>query len=292
MTDKQNAETRVSAGERLKQLREEKALSIADVASRLYLQTSTIEALEQDDRSNLPNETYVRGYLQNYAKILNAPADAILALYNADLTGEPEVISEAEPEIEPVRENKPASVLFYLLCLGIFISILLLFIWWRTPSIVEPAAPPVQTTDNGLQESNELPPQLPEPITIVEHPDTPFYRAPVAEEVVGAEEVTEDTSPLYDRDVDGENLITTGNGPDSIRVVLEDDSWIEVFDVNNEKVFYDLGRAGQTLVLNGTAPFSVLVGRPERMTIEFNGVIFDPTPHASRVGIARFVLGE
>ena len=89
-----------------------------------------------------------------------------------------------------------------------------------------------------------------------------------------------------------ENTITTGIGPDSVRIVLTEECWIEIFDAHNEKIFYDLAHPGQILELNGTAPFSVLMGNGAAGTVEFNNLPFDTTPHRSRIGMARFVLGE
>ena len=261
MPDKQHSETVISVGERLKRLREEKNLSIEDAARRLYLQTQVIEALEQNDYNNLPNATYVRGYLQNYAKLLGAPVESILALYDNEHTAEPvEIIPEIKPDTESTRVRKPAVAFLYLV---VFVVVLLLFIWWRNHSVLEPIIS-ADTANNGLHGSDEAPSGLPYPITIVKHPETPFYRAPIEEEMTQTEDVMEVTSSDFD-----ENIISSGSGPDTIRMVLTSDCWIEVFDLNNEKVYYDLARVGQTLVLNGTAPFSVLLGFSSGVTIDF-----------------------
>ena len=74
--------------------------------------------------------------------------------------------------------------------------------------------------------------------------------------------------------------------------MLTEDCWIEIFGADNEKVFYDLARPGMVLVLNGTAPFKVLLGNSAAATVEFNNLPFDTTPYRSRIGMARFVLGE
>ena len=65
MSDKQKTETRTSVGVNLRNPAEQKNLTIAEVANRLYLQPHVIEALEQDDHESLPSGTYVYGYLQN-----------------------------------------------------------------------------------------------------------------------------------------------------------------------------------------------------------------------------------
>ena len=293
MSDKQNTEARTSVGAHLKRLREEKNLTIAEVSARLYLQPHVIEALEQDDHESLPTGTYVYGYLQNYAKLLDTPPDLVVAMYKEDLDvlAQPEPVREVAPEPNPEQSNKWPYTLLYLI---IFVAILLPLTWWWSQHTL------------GLSY----------PITIVEHPDTPYYSAPnteqAGEEVVApqitGEQTTESqaratqTQGIQTATADKEfetaasayeqNTITTGIGPDSIKIVVTDDCWIELFDANNEKVFYDLARQGQTMVLQGTAPFSVLLGNSASATVEFNNIPFDTTPHRSRIGMARFVLGE
>ena len=288
MSDNRNNEIQASAGAYLKRLREEKNLSIEDVSARLYLTPHIIEALEQDDHERLPIETYVYGYLQNYAKLLDTPADQVVAMYKADTTEQPEQVPERQPGPKTGQSKKWPFTVIYLVA---FAALLLPFTWWRSQYTQE------AVISAGADSSNAATSALDYPITIVEHPDTPFYRAPNTEQAAPAPQPgLRETGP--DREFDspadtyGGNTITTGIGPDSIRLVITDDCWIEIFDAGNEKVFYDLARNDQVLVLNGTAPFSVLLGNAEAVTVEFNTVPFDTTPHMSRIGMARFVLGE
>ena len=289
MSDKQKTETRTSVGVNLRNLREQKNLTIAEVANRLYLQPHVIEALEQDDHESLPSGTYVYGYLQNYAKLLDTPVDRVVAMYKEDFefSEQTESVPEVQPELKPGQTNKWSYTILYLV---IFISILAPITWWWSQYGLE------RTPHTGLDY----------PITIVEHPDPTSYRALNTEQVEqerAVEQATESQTPetqSADTDKDSEaaastydeNTITTGIGPDSVRIVLTEECWIEIFDAHNEKIFYDLAPPGQTLELNGTAPFSVLMGNGAAGTVEFNNLPFDTTPHRSRIGMARFVLGE
>ncbi len=292
MSDNQNNEIRSSAGTFLKRLREEKNLSIEDVSTRLYLQPHIIEALEQDDHESLPTGTYVYGYLQNYAKLLDTPADQVVAMYKDDITEQPEQVPQRQPKPKTGQSIKWPYTILYLV---VFAALLLPFTWWRSQYTQEAT---ISAGAGGNRSGgNAATSGLSYPITIVEHPDTPFYRAPNTERAASAQQPGfQATNP--DREFDNPadpydgNMITTGIGPDSIRIVLTDDCWIEIFDANNDKVFYDLARSDQILVLNGTAPFSVLLGNGEAAAVEFNAMPIDTTPYMSRIGMARFVLGE
>src|SRR4029079_10288808 len=59
--------------------RERQGLGPADIAQRLHMSVSQVEALEADDYSRLPRGPFLRGFVRNYAKALALPADDLLA---------------------------------------------------------------------------------------------------------------------------------------------------------------------------------------------------------------------
>ncbi|HET9469555.1 MAG TPA: helix-turn-helix transcriptional regulator, partial [Usitatibacter sp.] len=60
--------------------RERQGLARTDVAHRLHMSPSQVEALEHGDYAHLPKGTFLRGFVRNYAKVLNVPADPLLGL--------------------------------------------------------------------------------------------------------------------------------------------------------------------------------------------------------------------
>lgn len=320
MSERQNTEEQTTIGAYLKRLRNEKNISIAEVAARMYLNQNVIETLEQDDHDNLPGPLYVYGYLQHYAKILDVPADRLVAIYKKDM-GEPrEQAAETQKQVTDTptqaetKPKQPKNWTYAIIYLVLFMLVLASLALWRSRYAQEQ----VENTGN-----------LDYPVTIVEHPDTPSHPAPSVEieepeqAPVSAEtpepettleyETAQDPEPALEPAAESlatqarspetlttepettpayrETTITSGTGPDTVTLVLTVDCWIEIFDAENKKVFYDLARAGQTLVLSGRAPFSVLLGNADAATVEFNNTPFDITPHVTGIGIARFVLG-
>ncbi len=73
-------QTLLSVGMQLQEAREAKNLTVEQVASKMYLATHTIQDMENDDYENIA-ETYAKGYLRNYANLLNLNADALVAQY-------------------------------------------------------------------------------------------------------------------------------------------------------------------------------------------------------------------
>ncbi|MDO9063656.1 MAG: helix-turn-helix transcriptional regulator, partial [Sulfuricella sp.] len=74
------AEVRQRAGKVLAEAREKLGLSVVEVARQLRLSPRQIEALEADDHASLPGKTFLRGFLRNYAKLLQLDPDPLLAL--------------------------------------------------------------------------------------------------------------------------------------------------------------------------------------------------------------------
>ena len=115
-------------GELLKKAREEKGLSLHEVALFLKINSRVLLALEEDDQSQLPARTFLRGFIQSYAKFLKLDAQAVLQLFaeetgaaaattpkpsptaNAAPAGSLEVV-ETAPSVEskPKEETKPAE---------------------------------------------------------------------------------------------------------------------------------------------------------------------------------------
>ena len=64
--------------------RERQGLARADVAQRLHMSVSQIEALEAGDYDRLPRGTFLRGFTRNYARALGLDAEALVGLLSQD----------------------------------------------------------------------------------------------------------------------------------------------------------------------------------------------------------------
>ncbi len=70
-----------SLGEILKAAREKRNITVEQIARDTRISRRYIEALEQEDFSAFPGETYLTGFLRNYADYLGLPRDELVALY-------------------------------------------------------------------------------------------------------------------------------------------------------------------------------------------------------------------
>lgn len=67
-----------SLGEKLRFVREEAGLSIAELAGETKIQEKYLRRLENEELDNLPSPVYIRGFLQKWAQVCNSEADDLL----------------------------------------------------------------------------------------------------------------------------------------------------------------------------------------------------------------------
>ncbi len=70
-----------SIGEYLRRCREERGMTIDDVARDTRISKPSLELLESERFAELPAEVFVRGFLRAYARALGIPVSDVLASY-------------------------------------------------------------------------------------------------------------------------------------------------------------------------------------------------------------------
>ena len=73
------AQPMVSAGIVLSNARVKRGLSLQDVADRLKLSRKQLEAIENDEYEKLPGTPFARGFVRNYAKLLDLDSAPLMA---------------------------------------------------------------------------------------------------------------------------------------------------------------------------------------------------------------------
>ena len=126
--EKACADSSQAVGECLQQVRQQKNLSVHNIAQRLNLERKVIEALEQNIPQDLPPIIFVQGYVRCYAKLLQLDADTLVLRYldqqkNAD-----------SPELQFNQIEKKSSsrdAWFRFMTIGIIITLIVLVVMWR-----------------------------------------------------------------------------------------------------------------------------------------------------------------
>lgn len=156
MTDETTISTEVIGfaplGEVFANARNAKNLALKDVSNNLRLSIKQIEALESDDFAHLPPAMITRGFIRNYARLLELDADPLLSSYRARV---PEVLPTAlsvQTSMNQVMPgNSHSSLLKYFVIVGL-IGLSLAAGFYYTNHIQKPVSvvneSPTQALDN------------------------------------------------------------------------------------------------------------------------------------------------
>jgi cytoskeletal protein RodZ len=96
-------------GPLLKERREQKGLSLADVSNSLKLRNSMVAAIESADWKILPHAVYVKGYLREYARYLGIYEEIVSLLQEVKEEPIEESKTVEAPEPAPVKILRPRT---------------------------------------------------------------------------------------------------------------------------------------------------------------------------------------
>lgn len=258
-----------SAGKVLRTAREEKNLDIDDICSYLRLSRRQVQALESDDYAALPEATITRGFIRNYARMLELDAEPLLEAYRSHSSSDqPRPISIQSENIRiPGNDQRPwliyifASVLIVLL-----VTAWVIYVDYMPKPSSEVKYVPSET-EVEAQDVTPLPLTQPLPADAAgEGSATPADNSGGVETPAGAEaapvSIAEPTaSPAAVSSVAGETVITLKSS---------DRSWVSITDKNNRNIFDKILVAGVEESVQGEPPFQVVIGNAPITTLTYN----------------------
>lgn len=154
LTQPSSAVTALSAGQTLRQAREQQQLSVAQVAQQLNLSKSLIEDLEQDRVDAKLSSTFVRGYLRSYAKLLKLPIQQVLEAYSSNAKGLHQIPSLTRSFSKRTATEATENRFMWVTYFVIFVFIVLLVVgFWQSrfgSSSASTALPMAQTDESML----------------------------------------------------------------------------------------------------------------------------------------------
>lgn len=81
-----------------------------------------------------------------------------------------------------------------------------------------------------------------------------------------------------------------GEGPDQLRIEVDGQSWLEIFDARGRQLAYTLYSGDEPVVLNGWAPFDVMLGNSHDVTLRFGDLEIDHSAFVRSDSTARFLV--
>lgn len=309
------AANRVNPGATLRQARESNGWSLAEVALKLNLTSTSLANLEAGAFDKLPGHTFARGYIRAYAKLLGIDQTALVQEFD-QFTG---TDSQGSNVHGLGRIEEPTRVSHTILRI---VSLLLLiavigggFVWWQdqasqrskdlTSNAMEhvevesadgttqihpldepedqavaegqatPEAP--ATAEQPVPEAGTAP--APAPVT----PAAPVAQAPAAPAPAPATTAASTMSPPTTP------ALIAGDG--RVQITFIADCWTQVTDGNGKVLFSGLKRKGDTLDQGGKPPLTLRLGFARGAQVAYNGQPVDVAPFTSGE-TARLKLGQ
>ncbi len=138
-----------TVGQILRETREAKFYTLEDVAKATKIRYELLEALENDNYNKLPPQTFVQGFIKNYAKFLRLDPEKLLAVFRREFSEKkhkPYIMDAfAKPTPNPGFRITPGKVLWVVIFLIVMIFFGYLWMQYRqfvgapTLTIISPA---------------------------------------------------------------------------------------------------------------------------------------------------------
>jgi len=297
-----NAAAAKPLGRMLAEERERQGLSRLDIAQRLHMSAYQVEAIESGDYQRLPQGTFLRGFVRNYAKILGIAPEAVLPLLAESAPGAKRpgiVVPTQNIRFDPIGDRlanpyvKAGLLAFVAIAVGFTAMYWWLFIRPTPPGAARPAASQpspgkpsagAPTGSAAVVASSPLaqapaaaidPPKPAEPAKPAAKTETkaPAPPPPAAEPAKAQPEKT---------------VVAEGNGG-TLKFRFHGDSWVEIRDRGGKVILSKLNVAGSEAEVSGQPPFNVVVGNAPEVELFYNNQEFDLEPH-TKVAVARFTV--
>lgn len=312
-------------GNVLKAAREAQGLSIHEVCSQLRLGIKQIQAIEQDDFEKLPQPSIVRGFIRNYARLLNIDVQPILEAYQRIVPNKAplplSVRSNASQSVidKPARDFRPQRLLTFLIFLILTGIAAYFYINHIKPQALKDASLALDVEEISETTGQEIPITAPAASTT---PTAPVAAAPATENVDAAsansqavESAVPQTAPNLSVDSTVPPVSSTGSDntivstptpatnlatesttlkaadPQKANLVFKvtEDSWVRIEDMQGKKVFSEVLPAGSERQVSTEKPVNITVGHAGGTQLTIDNQPYDLT-QATRGRVARIQL--
>ena len=306
-------------GQQLMLAREKAGMTIDEAARELNLSEETVEAIEDSDLHRLPPVAFVQGYIRSYAKLLGLSADKILDEFEQEVPHQRE--TELHPRSPLPEQASSQTPVIKLISTLIMLSAVVVLLYAAYSYYIEKSE---RIEKAGLAENEDvmaqLPPEAPlieqqariteDDVLVVEPQTVPGVAAEAEAEadaepalslqqemaaLAAGEAATEAASdtPVSETGIEEIQPVATIQpitGGDVLALSAEQESWAEIVDANDIRLFYGMIKPGQALSLTGQTPFDVFLGNAPAVSMSLNATNIDMTKYIRSNNIAHFKI--
>jgi cytoskeleton protein RodZ len=286
-------------------------LSQEDVAKNLNFRLSLVKDIENERFDKSLPDTFNRGYLRNFAKLVHVSVDDVLASYEMLGVAEKQgaEMQSFSQSTKKQAENNRLMWVSYLI-IAVIIGSTLFWFFQDAPTAAVKTSPEVaaEIADTAVNATLESVSELADPVTTSESPavnsvnttDTMNTINPgisqgslgdnISDNIVADEQaaLAATTADIESRNESIEQLSPVVNKT-PVTFYFNGDCWVNIYDATGEHIAWGVKKADYVMNIEGVAPFTVTLGKPELVTITYDGDDIDMSQF-NRGNIAKFTL--
>jgi len=256
--DDENVELNLhNTGQLLRRAREQKGLSLEDIAKKTRIPQRHLASIESGDFDALPGRTYAIGFAKSYARTVGLSDASIGSQLRTEMDEQGHGAYQAESSgYAPANPSSIPPRYLAWTAGGIGILLLAGYLVWRTLILNPAEIPPL--TESETAAPIETAPADSNPQSVEDNPAAP---------------------------AGGGTVVLTATEP----------VWLKIYDAEGERLFEDEMDAGETFTVPADADNpQILTGRPDALTVTIDGQVVPPLGTGERtikdVGISAQAL--
>lgn len=285
-------------------------LSQEDVAKSLNFRLSLVKDIENETFDKSLPDTFNRGYLRNFAKLVHVSVDDVLASYEMLGVAEKQgaEMQSFSQSTKKQAENNRLMWVSYLI-IAVIIGSTLFWFFQDAPTAAVKTSPEVVTEITDTDENATLEPvasELADEVTASESAavnsvnttdKTNTINQDISQDSLGdiGDNIVADEQVALAATTDIEAINESIEQPSTVvnktpvTFYFNGDCWVNIYDATGEHIAWGVKKADYVMNIEGVAPFTVTLGKPELVTITYDGDDIDMSQF-NRGNIAKFTL--
>ena len=260
-TEAGSAEKTQSIGQVLQAARLAQVMSVQDIARQLRLTEKQVTAIEEDDHSKFPSQTFLRGFIRNYAKLVRQNTEEFSQLLQQTFPlASTQAISYPVDGTPFTPDHKQSRGNIIIVLVAVLVSLLLIYEVYRSGGDENQADTSIEnrtTADTTIEfetEVEQMPNddqnQLP---SMISSNGSKFNS-------LSEEDKTEQQDGLDRKQQikvvpEVEDKPVKKEGERALRFIFNEDSWVEVKDAKGKRVLSQIGPGNTEKTVYGRATF-------------------------------------
>ncbi len=288
-------------GEVLRHAREVRGLKVDDIAQTLKLGYRQVEALEAGNWNGLPGQTFIRGFVRNYARLVGLDPGSLMDQLDRVLERPADNLAMhgGAPASMPATGRRVSRRDRSVVLFGIAAVVAAMLAYFLLAGDLSAWRGSLQSlVDSFARKDEAVTAAVPQPVVTPAANEPVFPPGATQQQVMYPQVLAPAESGTA---APGQSLPGTAVQPvqsaaegaaasaPQLLFRIDKESWVEVRDRDNKVVFSQRMAAGSEQIVSGQGPLSLNIGYAPGVRLYWRGQAVDLLPH-TRGDVARLVL--